>query len=133
MSTDTDRRELQRKLAADPDDQRSAHKLARLESRIGEGRLAFLRRFCGQFIYLEGARMNYLGTLMDVTGSPSGDPSELLFSRLQRVGDWGREGPDESRTMELPASEDHPQVVPWHSVDQFGLAPGGWAFVPGLE
>lgn len=123
MSSDTKRREMER--AAALGDQEAAARLARDRNRVGEGRVSLLRRYVGRVVYIEGARMNYLGTLSGVTAGADGGPAELLFSALTRVGDWGRNGPNQAHCQDMPASEELPAMVPWAAVDQFSLSPWG--------
>lgn len=112
---------LRRQAAAG--DKQAAADMARAEHRAGGGRVWRLRRYVGRQVYIEGARMNYVGTLADVTATAEGDPAELLFSQLTRVGDWNREGINENYSKAMPASEDLPAWVPWNAVDQFSLSP----------
>ena len=118
---DNELRKLER-LAATGDEE-AAHKLERARNRFGESRVALLRKFVGRDVYVEGARLNYLGLLLGVTSAPDGSPAELLFSPLHRVGEWGREGPEENYTMEIPTEPGLPACIPWTAVDQFGLTP----------
>ena len=124
--SDRERRTLERQMAADPDDEDAVARLARMETHAGEGQLATVRRYIGRWCYVEGARMNYVGILCSVTGTPSGDPAALLWERLWRVGDWGRSGPAANHTMEMTTEIGLPQWLPWLAIDAFGLMPESW-------
>lgn len=123
-------RDLERRAATDPE---AAAALVRERDRRAEtiedcSTLSIWRRFVGLRVYVEGARMNYVGDLLWVTAGPDGQPSLLVFSRLWRVGEWGRSGPDSRYTIEFPATEAHPQSISACAVDQGpGLMPWDWS------
>jgi len=121
---DNKRRELERKALSG--DIEAAAALERSLNRSGEGRLALFRRFIGETVYIEGARMNYYGQLSGVTGAPDGSPAELLFATLFRVGDWDENGPSVNRTQEMPCTAAHPGILPYAAIDQFSLVPSHW-------
>lgn len=119
--SDKDRRKRERDAVVGGSEE--ARTFARDRERCLEGPLARLRRYVGRDVYLEGARMNYCGILLEVLADAAGDPAYLLFARLWRVGDWDRTGPAAAYAQLLPVEEGLPQWVPWGAVDGFGLAP----------
>jgi len=78
--------------------------------------------FMGEEIYIEGARMNYVGKLVSVQSSGNG--TALWFDPLVRVGDWGRQGPEPGSCMTMGNGK--PAAIMLSSVEQFGLAIDGW-------
>lgn len=126
MSFDEDKRRAERAAWVDGDERAEAEVNHSL-NRMGEGRLAMLRRYVGRWVYVEGARMNYVGILAGVTSLGNGDPAELLWERVWRMGDWNRTGPLTQNAMELTIERGLPQWTPWNAVDGFGLAPAGWS------
>ncbi len=125
--SDQARREAQRKLAQDQGDEAAQRQVARAEARSGHvTRVERLRRFVGRWVYVEGARMNYIGCLVAVTETYTGDPAELLLERLFRVGDWNADGPNDQHCYEMPTEEGLPAFLPWCAVDELNLCPAEW-------
>jgi len=118
-------RELEKAAAGGDTD--AAAELERVRSRSFQDPMtAYFSKFIGKEIYIEGARMNYLGKLLGVAQAPDGQPTGLLMSPIQRVGDWSRTGPDHEHVMEMPSSEELPGLIPTAAIDQFSEAPKGW-------
>ena len=123
--SDSKTRELERRVAQDPTDHAAAAALERERSKAGTSRLSMLRRYVGRWVYVEGARLNYGGVLKAVTGNASGDPCELLFDPLWRIGTWGAL-PNMDSCQLMPSELGMPQWLPWCAVDNFGLMVPRW-------
>ena len=100
----------------------TAADLARTETTL----VGYLRRYVGEWIYVEGARMNYVLHLIDVVADPLGLPLALVYDAGARVGDWGEDGPRAKYCISMPASAEVPRVLPWGAVDEVGICPPGW-------
>lgn len=117
MSVDGNMRKLER--------EGDSEALARARSRAGDLCLADrLRKYVGKWLYIEGARMNYMIKLTEVVGW--GRPDALVYDQGVRVGDYNSEGMIGQYCAQLPASADMPRMLPWGAVDDVGLAPKRW-------
>lgn len=96
-----------------------------VDTRSGFGLIGHLGRFIGQWVYLEGYKMNYRGVLLDVIPGTSNADAQLVFSPLFRVGEWGDE-PDGTYEEEMESSQEFPRIVPFGSVTDFGLMQAHW-------
>lgn len=109
-------------------DQQAAAAVERDQARVGEGILGFLDELVGKQVYVEGARINYRGTLVKVLRHGDGTPGGLLMSPCQRVSYFNRPGPNKDYTY----THTRPRLVPWemvHDVGEEGFAEGTWSRV----
>ena len=90
-------------------------------NRAGEGLLAWLEQFVGQWVYAETYKMNYRGVLKAVLSDSMAKPTGLLFSQLSRVGDWSDQ-PNE--TYEETMSGE--RYLAWDGVCEFGAQQAHW-------
>lgn len=100
-------------------------RVERDQARMGMGVLGFLDALVGKRIYVEGARINYRGTLVSVIRHGDGTPGGLVMRPCQRVSYFGKQGPNESYTY----THTNPRLVPWemvHDVGEEGFAEGAW-------
>jgi hypothetical protein len=117
--SDFDRRKAERNARANPADADAVRRAGNMEF---QGRLDLWRGYIGKRVYIEGARMNYVGKLEQVFAMADGGPGELVLTSLSRVGDWNEQGPRAEYTFLMPGT----CIVPVNAIDQFGEAPDGW-------
>jgi hypothetical protein len=122
--SDQEMQDLRRKAAIG--DTEAGEQLERLKARMGASRVDRVRAFIGRRVYIEGARMNYIGILEAVTSDAQAAPAELWFSALIRVGEWNANGPRAQYCQEMPTEEGLYQCIPWNAIDNFGLLPNHW-------
>lgn len=124
--SDEDRRKRQREAEKDPGSAESrARQAAEDERATGAlGLERYLNTFIGQWIYVEGVKMNYRGVLVGLAYY-SGDGTQLLVTPCHRVGDWG-DYPTEANEEVMTSTPDHPRAIPWGSVTEFGLMQAHW-------
>lgn len=123
--TDEDNRKRQREAKVNGDEIAAA-KVERDQARVGAGVIGFLEELVGKQIYVEGARINYRGTLRGVLAHGDGTPAGLLMEPCQRVSYFNRPGPDKNYAF----THTKPRLVPWemvHDVGEEGFAEGVWS------
>jgi hypothetical protein len=99
------------------DEARSAH----AATRAGDSLVSFIAGFIGQWVYIEGVKLNYRGVLQDVTVDGSGRPSSLLMNPCARTGEWNDFPKDEyEETM------NGTRALPWDTVCDFGAMQAHW-------
>lgn len=96
MDETLQRKRREAKLSGDPADEAAA---AREEVRSQGGLLAFLGALVGKSIFIEGARIDYRGTLLRVLCHPDGYPGGLVLAAgAERVSYFEKSGPHTSYT-----------------------------------
>ena len=88
---------------------------ARAEARAGFGLVGYLRESIGEWVYVEGARMNYRGVLTDVFASPAGAPEAVALEPCFRLGWWDKQ-PKKGYNFKLQGRH----VIPWDAVQAIG-------------
>lgn len=120
--SDATRQKAKRDAAASGDPHDEARVSAE-ETRAGGGLLGYVRSLIGTWTYIEGARMNYRGVVVDVFPGPNGlEPSGILMDPCIRVGEWGDSGPSAQYEERFPGAS----FVTWGSVCQIGPQPTAW-------
>jgi hypothetical protein len=112
--------------AAKTGDKNAQAKAAAEQLRQGEGLLSYVMRLIGQWVYVEGARMNYIQYVVDVTADPIGQPSAIVSSECYRIGAWTEQGLSAQHVERMIASVEIPRILPWQAVDDIGIAPPEW-------
>lgn len=92
--------------------------------RTAGGLIGLLARYVGKWVYAETYKMNYRGVLIDIVPEPQGG-LVLVFSTLIRVGEWG-DDPAEDYEEPMEATAEHPRLLRWDSVTDFGLQQAHW-------
>lgn len=121
MSLDEQNRKNARRarMEAEAGDQNAPKAQAAENARMGGGYLAFLSPLLETWVYIEGARMNYRGKLVDFFLGFDGQPTGLVLDPCYRVGDW-----NETPTTEKQMEGAH--VVTWGSVCEIGPQAKNW-------
>ena len=70
------------------------------------------RALLGEWIYVEGARMNYRGLFVDLHVSPSGDLLAVVLDPAYRLGWWNKDKPLDGFHFRISGR----CIVPWDFV-----------------
>ena len=123
--SDEERQRLKRAARVSGDDADAA-RVEREDARVGAGVVGFLEELVGKQIYVEGARINYRGTLQGILLHGDGTPAGLLMQPCQRISYFNRPGPDKNYTY----THTKRRLVPWdmvHDVGEEGFVEGVWS------
>jgi len=104
------------------DDSVAGARVARETLRAGGGFGAFFGPLLDRWVYVEGARMNYRGVLVDVLYSGDGTPAGLVLDPCYRVGEWDASGP----SSQYEQRQEGPHIITWGSVCEVGMQLASW-------
>lgn len=117
--SDQEKRTLERAAkAGDPDAMRKANVD---QVRYGEGVVGHMRTLIGQWIYVEGVKLNYRGILVDLVTNGAGMLEGLLMEPCSRVGEWGDQ-PEEQYEETMQGL----RLIPYGTVCDVGLQQAHW-------
>src|ERR1017187_2004066 len=107
-------------------DAKAAAEVNRDDARRGDGVIGFLSELIGKTVWIEGVRINYRGTLLEVIRNADDSVAGLVLFPFQRVSYFQQRGPDANYTF----NHAKPHFVPYeciHDVGEDGLAGQAWA------
>ena len=120
--TDQTRRAAARAAKQDPSDGLALARAEAEHARTGhDSELAWVRSFVGQAVSIEGARINYMGTLVAVFTGPTGGLSSLLIDGSRTA--WARVNATPGGDWVQPLGE---CLVPWSYVHAMSRMPEVW-------
>lgn len=118
--SDEERRKKERKVKANGATVLEEARAVADHARTGHGLAGYLAKLVGTDTYVEGVRINYRGTLVDVLHGGDGRIAGLL-GRWQRISYFEKGGPNAGYTY----THEHECVIPWETVHLIG--PEGFA------
>lgn len=121
---DSDRRKNERALKNDPHDEEARMRLIATAERDGlQTEHTELRQHLGHWIFIEGARMNQRGKLIDIILDGAGQVMTLILEPGYRLGDFNAQGPNaEYEARNFPGR----RMVRWFGVLECGRQPDHW-------
>lgn len=114
-SSDERRREAERAARQDPSDPAAQAAVQVEAARQGLTSHAFVWALLGKQVFIEGARMNYRGELLEVVMGPLGEVGALLLRGSRLVGFNAAQVTSEIQLGEV--------LVPWQYVHAVSVSP----------